>query len=66
MRGRIEKIARALRFRPSWWPMFCAMALATVALGVIIGWWLFIIGAGIGAVTLCGWIFEYYRGIHAH
>src|SRR5689334_12610963 len=29
-------------------------------------WWLFIIGAGIGAVTVSGWIFEYYRGVHAH
>ena len=29
-------------------------------------WWLFIIGVGIGAVALSGWIFEYYRGEHAH
>jgi hypothetical protein len=50
----------------SWWPLFCAMALATIVLGVVIGWWLFIIGAGIGAVTVSGWIFEYYRGVHAH
>ena len=50
----------------SWWPMFCAMALATIVLGIIIGWWLFIIGVGIGAVTVTGWIYEYYRGVHAH
>jgi ABC-type maltose transport system permease subunit len=50
----------------SWWPLYCALALGTVVLGVVIGWWLFIIGATIGAVTLCGWIFEYYRGVHAH
>ncbi|MCW2841568.1 MAG: cytochrome oxidase subunit [Aeromicrobium sp.] len=50
----------------SWWPLFCAMALAVVVLGVVLGWWLFIIGCGIGAVMVCGWIFEYYRGIHAH
>src|ERR1044072_479619 len=50
----------------SWWPLFCAAALATVVLGVVIGWWLFIIGAGIGAITVSGWIFEYYRGVHAH
>ena len=29
-------------------------------------WWLFIIGVGLGAMALCGWIFEYYRGEHAH
>jgi hypothetical protein len=50
----------------SWWPLFCAMALATIVLGVVIGWWLFIIGLGIGALTVTGWIFEYYRGVHAH
>ncbi|QGG41076.1 cytochrome c oxidase subunit 4 [Aeromicrobium yanjiei] len=50
----------------SWWPLFCALALAVVVLGVVIGWWLFIIGAVILAATTWGWVFEYYRGIHAH
>ncbi|MGH3459646.1 cytochrome c oxidase subunit 4 [Aeromicrobium sp.] len=50
----------------SWWPLFCALALSVVVLGVVFGWWLFIIGVGIGALTLSGWIFEYYRGVHAH
>jgi len=34
--------------------------------GIVIGWWLFILGVGFGAVMVVGWIFEYYRGIHAH
>jgi hypothetical protein len=42
------------------------MCLATMALGVAVGWWRFIIGAALGAVALCGLIFEYYRGEHAH
>ena len=50
----------------SWWPLWCALCLAMMVLGLAIGWWLFIIGAAIGAVTVCGWIYEYYRGIHAH
>lgn len=50
----------------SWWPLFCALALGTCVLGVIFGWWLFIIGVGVGATTLCGYVFEYYRGYHAH
>jgi hypothetical protein len=50
----------------SWWPMWCGMTLAVVVLGVVIGWWLVIIGAALGAVALSGWIFEYYRGVHAH
>ena len=50
----------------SWWPLFCAMTLVVCVLGVVFGWWLFIIGAAIGIVTLSGYIFEYYRGDHAH
>ena len=42
------------------------MCLASMALGVAVGWWLFIIGGVFGAVALCGLIFEYYRGEHAH
>lgn len=50
----------------SWWPLYAAGTLATMVLGTVIGWWLFIIGAVFGAVTLLGWVFEYYRGVHAH
>jgi hypothetical protein len=50
----------------SWWPLWCGMTLAVVVLGVVIGWWLVIIGGALGAVALSGWIFEYYRGVHAH
>ena len=66
--GEIAEGAGEQGFFPpySWWPLFCAMALATIVLGVVIGWWLFIIGAGIGSITVCGWIYEYYRGVHAH
>jgi hypothetical protein len=35
--------------------------------GVAIGaWWLLIIGVGLGAISLTGWVFEFYRGEHAH
>jgi len=50
----------------SWWPLWCGATLAICVLGVVYGWWLFLIGAGLGSVALCGWIFEYYRGEHAH
>jgi len=50
----------------SWWPMWCAATLAVMVLGVVFGWWLFIIGAGLGSIALSGWIFEYYTGEHAH
>ncbi len=50
----------------SWWPLWCASALAVCVLGVVFGWWLFIIGVGVGSITLVGWVFEFYRGKHAH
>lgn len=66
--GEVADGAGELGFFPpySWWPLWCAMALATVVLGVIFGWWLFLIGVGGGTVTLCGFVFEFYRGEHAH
>ena len=51
----------------SWWPLWCGLALARLVLGVVVGrWWLFIIGVGAGSIALFGWVFEYYRGEHAH
>ena len=66
--GEIADGAGELGFFPpySWWPLWCALCLATMVLGVAIGWWLFIIGLALGAVALSGFVFEYYRGEHAH
>ena len=50
----------------SWWPLWCALCLAAMTAGVAVGWWLFVIGAILGAIALSGLIFEYYRGEHAH
>jgi hypothetical protein len=50
----------------SWWPLWCAASLAVCVLGIVFGWWLFLIGAGAGSLALVGFIFEYYRGEHAH
>jgi Cytochrome c oxidase subunit IV len=51
----------------SWWPLWCAASLGVIVYGVAIGaWWMAIIGVGLGALALCGWVFEYYRGEHAH
>jgi hypothetical protein len=51
----------------SWWPLWCASTLALVVFGTAMGaWWLLIIGFGLGALALCGWIYEYYVGEHAH
>src|SRR3954468_15388357 len=51
----------------SWWPLWTAMALGTVVFAVAAAaWWLVIIGFVLGGVALVGWIYEYYRGEHAH
>ncbi len=66
--GEIIDGAGELGFFPpySWWPLWCALSLAVMVYGVVIGLWLFIIGAVFGIVALCGFVFEYYRGEHAH
>jgi hypothetical protein len=46
----------------SWWPLAVAGSAATTFLGVAIGWWLFIIGAGAAVLAVIGLVFEYYRG----
>ena len=51
----------------SWWPLWCGATLGICVFGIAMGaWWLFIIGVGLGSLALCGWIYEYYVGEHAH
>jgi hypothetical protein len=50
----------------SWWPLPLAAAAAMVFLGMAVGWWVSIIGAGFAVIALIGWVYEYYRGQHAH
>ena len=51
----------------SWWPLWCGATLAICVFGVAMGaWWLLIMDLGYGSVALCGWIYEYYVGEHAH
>ena len=67
--GEIADGAGELGFFPpySWWPLWCALALGVVVYGVALAaWWLVFIGFAVGAVVLSGFIFEYYRGEHAH
>ena len=50
----------------SWWPLYVGLATAIAAIGVAIGWWLFLIGLLFIFLTVIGFVFEYYRGIWAH
>jgi len=51
----------------SWWPLWCGLCLAVIALAVALSaWWLVVIGIGVGFLALTSLIFEFYRGEHAH
>lgn len=66
--GEIPEGAGELGFFPphSLWPLLCALTFALVILGPVFGWWLTGLGFGFGAFAVMGWVFEYYRGEHAH
>ncbi len=50
----------------SWWPLPLAASAALVFLGLAVGYWVSAIGVVLGVVSLVGWVYEYYRGAHAH
>jgi cytochrome c oxidase subunit IV len=66
--GEIEQGTGELGFFSphSWWPLYVGMAAGLSALGVAVGWWLFLIGLLAVFLTTIGFVFEYYRGIYAH
>ncbi len=67
--GEIAEGAGELGFFPpySWWPLWCGLTAAAIVFAVAMAaWWLLIIAAVVGAITLAGLVFEYYRGEHAH
>ena len=67
--GEIADGAGELGFFPpfSWWPLWCAMVVAALSFALAMAaWWLAIIAGVVGAITLSGWLFEYYRGEFKH
>lgn len=49
----------------SWWPILVAASLTVFMLGLAAGFWLCFIAMGILAVSIVGWVYEYYRGLFA-
>ena len=66
--GEIAEGAGELGFFPpsSIWPLFCALTLSMILLGPVFGWWLSLLGVGLGIFACTGWIYQYYRNEHAH
>ncbi|WP_168581300.1 cytochrome c oxidase subunit 4 [Gephyromycinifex aptenodytis] len=63
-RGNISDMAGEYGFFSphSWWPLPLAIGALLLFLGLAVGWWVFLIGVMVGAVSLVGWTFEYFRG----
>ncbi|MBW9206293.1 cytochrome c oxidase subunit 4 [Mumia sp. zg.B53] len=66
--GEIAEGAGEYGFYPpwSWWPLWAALAMLAIILGLIFGWWLVVMALPFGVIALVGWIYEYYRGLYAH
>lgn len=58
----------ALGFFPpsSIWPFWGAVVASVVLLGPVFGWWITILGVGVGIWAVCGWCYEFYVGAYKH
>jgi hypothetical protein len=45
----------------SWWPLPVALSACVFALGLIIGWWLSLIGLGALVISIIGMVTEYEK-----
>jgi hypothetical protein len=45
----------------SWWPLAVGFTSTLTGLGLIIGWWLFLIGAGALVLSVMGFVLEYEK-----
>ena len=45
----------------SWWPLPVGLAMTAVGLGLIIGWWLTLIAAGVLIFSVIGFVLQYER-----
>jgi hypothetical protein len=51
------------RFAPtSWWPLAVGVGAASTALGLVVGWWLFVLGFVLLVMAIVGLVFENYFG----
>ena len=47
----------------SWWPLPVALSACTMGLGLIIGWWLSLIGIGALMISVIGMVTEYEKPV---
>ncbi len=66
--GEIIEGAGEVGFFPSAsiWPFWAALTVTIMALGPVFGWWLTLVGAGLGVWAIVGWTYQYYRDDYQH
>jgi hypothetical protein len=47
----------------SWWPLPVAFSACTMGLGLIVGWWLTLIGVGSLMISVIGMVTEYEKPV---
>ena len=47
-------------------PFWSTVAITVMLLGVVFGWWLTLLGIGIGIYAAMGWAYEFYVGDYKH
>lgn len=50
----------------SWWPLPVALSMCTMGLGLIIGWWLTLIGVSALMISVIGLVTEYEKPVSPH
>ena len=67
LQGEIADDAGELGFYSphSWWPLPVALSSCVTGLGLIIGWWLTLIGVGALLISIFGFVTEYEKPLPA-
>ena len=67
LQGEIADDAGELGFYSphSWWPLPVALSACVTGLGLIIGWWLTLIGVGALLISIFGFVTEYEKPLPA-
>jgi hypothetical protein len=50
----------------SWTPLWLGLSASIIFLGVAAGFWIAVFGVVLGVYALIAWVFEHYKGEHAH
>jgi hypothetical protein len=48
------------------WPFWAGLTVTMMALGPVFGWWLTLLGVGMGIWAVTGWCYQYYRDDYQH